>query len=285
VVGKPPQEDYFIGSALQEMMLPLLKFMHPAVSDLWAYPETGFHPLAVAAVRQRYPHEALKHALGLMGQGQLSLTKVMIVVDAGVNARDFACVSQAMWENLDAARGLHLLSPASQDTLDFTGPAMNTGSKLILLATRDGGKLLRTQPPADPPSADGVHRDILALRRIGPAVLVAQLGDAADKPAVREALATHPVTREYLLHVLVSADVPIADDRMVLWGWFTRFDPLADLHPARCELAGNRAVLHFPIAIDATWKSGYRQPVAFDGDVERRVAARWGEYGIGVRDR
>lgn len=76
------------------MTLPLLKMLRAGISDLWAYPETGFHPLAVAAVKQRYAREALKHALGVLGSGQLSLTKVLIVVDHDVDVRDFAAVSR-----------------------------------------------------------------------------------------------------------------------------------------------------------------------------------------------
>ena len=280
VVGKPPQEDYFIGEALQEMTLPLLKLVKPGIADLWAYPETGFHPLAVAAVRQRYGREALKHALGVLGEGQLSLTKVLIVVDHDVDVRDFSQVSGALWENLDPADGLHLLAPTAQDTLDFTGPAMNTGSRLILVATGRPSGPLRKRPPADPPAAGEVHRDILGLARLGEAVLVAQVRETCDREAVRQALAAHPVTGEYLFHVLVWPDVPLDDRRLALWGWFTRFDPLADLHPARREAAGNRMILHFPIAIDATWKEGYRKPVAFDPDRERQVEQRWGDYGI-----
>jgi len=280
VVGKPPQEDYYIGEAIQEMTLPLLKMTRPAVTDLWAYPETGFHPLAVASVRQRYRRETLKHALGVLGEGQLSLTKVLIVVDPDVNVRDFAAVSGAMWKHLDPAEGLHLLAPTAQDTLDFTGPAMNTGSRLILLAAGNGNPPLRTARPADPPAPGDIHADLLGLTRLGEAVLVAQVRDGGDCEAIRQALVAHPVCGQYLLHVLVSPDVPLDDPRMILWGWFTRFDPLADLHPARRETAGNRMILHFPIAIDATWKPGYRQPVAFDPDVERRVDANWDSYGI-----
>jgi len=66
----------------------------------------------------------------------------------------------------------------------------------------------------------------------------------------------------------------------MLWGWFTRFDPLRDLHPARREAVGNRLVLHAPLTIDATWKEGYRKPVAFDPDREQMVQDRWDEYGI-----
>ncbi len=282
VVGKPPQEDYYIGEAIQEMTLPLLKMIKPGISDLWAYPETGFHPLAVAAVRERYGHEALKHALGLLGEGQLSLTKVLIVTDCDVNVRDFSQVSRALWQNLDATEGVHLLSPTAQDTLDFTGPAMNTGSRLILLATKPTGRAPRNKPPADPPPAGEIHKDIIELTHIGEAVLVACVGETADTKAVRAALANHPVTREYLFHVLVSPDVPLDDPRLILWGWFTRFDPLTDLHPARREMAGNRMILHFPIAIDATWKPGYRQPVAFDPARAEQVDRNWDRYGINL---
>ena len=280
VVGRPPQEDYFIGEALQEMTLPWLKLIQPGLVDLWAYPETGFHPLAVAAVRQRYRGEALKHALAVLGQGQLSLTKVLIVVDEDVPARDFPAVSRALWQNFDPAECLHLLAPTAQDTLDFTGPAMNTGSRLILLATRQAGRPQRQAPPPAPPAPATVHRDILALSALGPAFLVAQVRQGGDRAAVRQALAANKLTQQYLFHVLVSPDVPLSDPRLVLWGWFTRFDPLADLHPARTEPAGNRMILHPPLAIDATWKTGYRQPVAFDPEKSRTVEANWGRYKI-----
>jgi 3-polyprenyl-4-hydroxybenzoate decarboxylase len=185
-----------------------------------------------------------------------------------------------MWANLTAAEGVHLIAPTAQDTLDFTGPAMNEGSRLILIATRGPRGPVRGQPPADRPEGEAVHSHVAGLARLGPAVLMAQVTDAADRSAVMQALAQHPVTREYLFHVLVSADVPLDDPRLMLWGWFTRFDPLADLHPARRRLEGNRVVLEFPIAIDATWKPGYRKPVALDPDREREVDGRWGEYGI-----
>lgn len=280
VVGKPPQEDYYIGEALQEMTLPLLKLIRPAISDLWAYPETGFHPLAIAAVKERYGHEALKHALGLMGEGQLSLTKTMVVVDHDVNVRDFKQVSHALWQTLDPRDGIHLLAPTAQDTLDFTGPSMNTGSKLILVGTRGDREPLRRQPPPTPPAPASVHPQIMAMVAVGEAFLIVQVPPEANKPVVREALAAHPVTRQYLFHVLVSPDVPLTDLRMILWGWFTRFDPLLDLHPAHREIAGNRLILQFPIAIDATWKPGYRQPVAFDPEHERRVNENWDRYGL-----
>jgi len=280
VVGKPPQEDYFIGEALQEMTLPLLKLIKPGIVDLWAYPETGFHPLAVAAVHERYPREALKHAMGLLGEGQLSLTKVLIVVDHDVDVRDFRAVSRAVWQNLDPTEGLYLLPHTAQDTLDFTGPAMNAGSRLILLATRRDDFQPRTSPPSAPPGPADVHAGILAMEALGEAMLMVQVAQGCDLDAVRDSLAAHPVTQEYLFHVLVGPDVPLDDSRLMLWGWFTRFDPIADLHPLRREQVGNELVMHPPIAIDATWKEGYRQPVAFDPDRAQYVEENWPRYGI-----
>lgn len=283
VVGKPVQEDFYLGEALQEMTLPLLKMIRPAVTDLWAYPETGFHALAVMAVNERYPKEALKHTLGMLGEGQVSLTKVMITVDSRVNVRDITAVSRALWRHLDATGGIHLIAPTAQDTLDFTGPAMNTGSRLILLAT-DAGRPLRGEPPRKVPSPADLHPAVRDTAALGPAFLMVQVEDGlTDIEPVRQALVQQAAARDYLFHIIVSADVPLDDRNLMLWGWFTRFDPLADLYPAGRRVVGNRLVFDFPIAIDARWKTGYPKPVAFDPDVERRVDRMW--HTLGLPDR
>lgn len=281
VVGKPIQEDFYLGEAIQEMTLPLLKIIRPAVVDLWAYPETGFHALAVMAVNERYPKEALKHTLGMLGEGQVSLTKVMITVDRRVNVRDMASVSRALWRHLDARTGIHLLAPTAQDTLDFTGPAMNTGSRLILMATDGGGTPLRGEPPGQVPEPGDVHPDVRDTAALGPAFLMVQVKDSCrDIEPLRQALLHHPAARDYLFHIILSADVPLTDRTLMLWGWFTRFDPLADLYPAGRTVSGNRLVFEFPIAIDARWKTGYPKPVEFDPDVEKRVDRMWKTLGL-----
>lgn len=275
VVGMPPQEDYYIGCAIQEMTLPILRLMHPGIQDLWAYPETGFHPLAVASVRERYKHEGLKQAFAILGQGQLSLTKILMIVgdDCG-NIRDFRNISNNIYRHLDAATGIHLISPTAQDTLDFTGPAMNEGSRLILQAI-DRGQPLRTTPPPPPPRAADVHPSIRQIVTLGDAFLIVQVGSDFDRGNIIEALKRNESSSKYQFHVLVSEDVDLNSQMMILWGWFTRFDPLKDIYPAGITLDGNRPVFQFPICIDATWKSGYRKPVAFDPEVVKRVNKKW----------
>src|SRR2546430_2898780 len=51
VVGKPRQEDFFIGDYLQSLLSPIFPLVMPGVRDLWSYGETGFHSLAAAVVR------------------------------------------------------------------------------------------------------------------------------------------------------------------------------------------------------------------------------------------
>lgn len=280
VVGKPVQEDYFIGQALQEIAVPMLKLVKPAILDLWAYPETGFHPLAVMAVQERYPREALKLTLGMLGEGQVSMTKVMITVGAGVAVRDIKAVSNALWRHL-TPEGVYLLSPTAQDTLDFTGPAMNTGSRLILVAAPGADGPLRLAPPPQPPAPADLHPGVCALASCGPAFLMIQVEEErGDLQALQAALARHESTRQYLFHVVVSSDVPLDDAILSLWGWFTRFDPVADIHAAGQRVQGNRLLLDFPLLIDARWKKGYPKPVGFDPHVVRRVDHRWRSYGI-----
>jgi hypothetical protein len=117
--------------------------------------------------------------------------------------------------------------------------------------------------------------------RFGPAFLLVQVDDGlGEVDALQQRLGEHPRTRPYLFHVLLSDDVDLKDPILTLWAWFTRFDPLADLYPARRELSGNRLLLQPPILIDARWKKGYPRPVVFDPAVEKRVMERWGEFGL-----
>ncbi|MCP4745784.1 MAG: UbiD family decarboxylase [Desulfobacteraceae bacterium] len=279
VVGKPVQEDYYIGEALQEITLPLLKLIKPSICDLWAYPETGFHPLAVMAVRQRYEHEDLKMTLAALGEGHLCMTKVMITVDENTAIRDIEAVSKAVWRYLKP-ENLHILAPTAQDTLDFTGPAMNTGSRLILLATKKG-QPVRSEPGPVAPHASELPEIVVNAAACGPAFLMLQVSDKLnDLGKIIHALQKHPRIKNFLFVVLVSQDVPLDDPVMRLWGWFTRFDPDKDIYPAGKRIQGNRLVFDFPLVIDARWKKGYPDPLEFDPEVAYRVDKNWASYGL-----
>jgi 4-hydroxybenzoate decarboxylase subunit C len=278
VVGKPPQEDKFMGEAVQEMFTGVLRVLHPEIRDLWAYFEAGFHNLLVVAVENRFAKEARKTALALMGTGQLSLTKVIVLVDAGVNPRDRAAVFGALARNFDPAEDLILVPGVPLDTLDFTSYTMNLGSKLVLDAQTKPGRapVAPLATVADPRAAD---ERIAAWRLAWGGMLVVQVEDGVDGRAVVEKLVRRPEHAAVKLVVAVSADVPLDDDEALLWGIFTRFDGARDVIPARTETRGAWLTCRGPLGIDATWKSGYPEPVANTRELVAKVDGWWGRSG------
>ncbi len=140
VVGKPPMEDKFLGDATQKILGPLVRLIHKEVTALWAYYEAGFHNLLVVAIEQRYQKEAMKTALGLMGTDQLSLTKCIVTVSAGVDPRDWDGVLREVRDHFDPHFDFVMIPKVPLDTLDFTSFTMNLGSKMIIDATRKPGR-------------------------------------------------------------------------------------------------------------------------------------------------
>lgn len=278
VVGKPPQEDMVLGNAVQEMFLPLLKVVRPEVRDAWAHYETGFHALFTVSMNPRYEKESIKTAFSILGEGQVALTKVCVVVRGDVDCRSARAVLGQMRRRFDPSRDVLIAHATSTDTLDFTGPRMNHGSKMILDLT---GPERDVPPPASLPDLASRHEGVLEQALVeGSALFVRARQGASGRKLLRallddEALALVPLV------VVVSADVALSEDVSWLWGSFTRFDPASDVMFRRSELKGAVPVHHGPMGIDATWKQGYPEPLEMPAEIVRRVDERWTEYGLG----
>lgn len=283
IVGKPPQEDRFLGEAFQAMFGPLLRLLHPELRGLWAYYEAGFLNLTVAAVAVRYPKEAMKAAFALLGQGQLSLHKVLVLVDASVDPRDFRAVLRAIGQHFDPREDFTLLPRTSLDTLDFTSFELHLGSKMVLDATGPAA------PPA-PPLEDRAHAAVAeAVRRL-PVTLSATIGSWSVWEDTLLAVQASGRGRELLKALLaedlgpiklvaaVSPDVDVHDQTDLLWGVFTRFDPARDVLFRSVELRGAWPLYEGPMGIDATFKPGYPEPVEMSEEVRALVDRRWREY-------
>lgn len=135
IVGKPPQEDRYMGDASQMVMGPLIRLIRPEVRDVWAYYEAGFHNLLVVSLEGRYTKEPIRTAMGILGEGQLGLSKVVVLVDKDVDARSFPAVLRAIRENFSARDNFLLIPRAPLDTLDFTSFKMHLGSRMVIDAT------------------------------------------------------------------------------------------------------------------------------------------------------
>ena len=281
VVGKPPQEDRYIGEAMQEVMGPLIRLIRPEVQDLWAYYEAGFHNLLVVGVQQRYGKEAVKSALGLLGEGQLSLTKCLVLVDSQVNVRDFHAVLQAVHQNFDPSEDFLLLPGTALDTLDFTSYTMNLGSKMVIDATRKpNARPLRKFVLTDHDLHALKEKDhrISGWRLWDETLLVVQVKNEGRK--VVEQLIRDAALEGVKIVAAVSQDVDLEDRESTLWGIFTRFDCARDVLFSGTHLVGSVVRYTGCLGIDATWKTGYPEPLEMTEEVREKVNARWKEYGI-----
>src|SRR3989475_6309703 len=137
VVGKPKQEDFFLGDYLQSLLSPLFPLVMPSVRDLWSYGETGFHSLAAAVVRERYTREALLAGFRILGEGQLALTKFLLLTNAPIDLHEFRCVLEHILARVNWQTDFLIISNTSMDTLDYTSGKVNRGSKAILMGLGD----------------------------------------------------------------------------------------------------------------------------------------------------
>jgi 4-hydroxy-3-polyprenylbenzoate decarboxylase len=274
VVGKPPQEDKYMGIAAGEMIGPLIKVINPNIVDVCAYVGAGFHNLLGVSLKERHPKEVLKTAMLLLGTGQLSLTKVMILVREDINPRRFDALLRELWFRFEPEERMLLLPVAPLDTLDFTSFTMHVGSKLVLDAT--GEPVTRAEPPRavnDPRTFD---QRIVKHKLLDGGFLVVVV--EREPREVLSKLIRWDNLGPVKFIVAVSPDVDLEDEENLHWGIFTRFDPARDMLFERMRFIGARPVYSGRIAIDATWKEGYPLPLVMDEEIVRKVDSRWQEY-------
>jgi UbiD family decarboxylase len=273
VVGKPRQEDFFLGDYLQELLSPLFPLVMPGVRDLWSYGETGYHSLGAAIVRERYKRESMASAFRILGEGQLSLTKFLLLTDSPVDLRDFKATLVHVLERAEFRTDLFVFANLSMDSLDYAGPRVNEGGKGVLLGC--GAK--KRELPREFHGA--VPSDVRDVRVFAPGCLVVSAASHAEDPRAASRLAAHEGFRDWPL-VVVSDDAARATRSSMnfLWTTFTRFDPATDIHAARVEHVHNHASHSPPIAIDARMKAWYPKELSCDEATARLVDRRWKEY-------
>jgi 4-hydroxy-3-polyprenylbenzoate decarboxylase len=135
VVGKPPQEDAWMGKAVERIFLPLMKLTVPELVDVNLPIEGVFHNLMIVSIRKSYPGQARKVMNAIWSLGQAMFTKCIIVVDEDVDVQDVADVTLKVLNNIDPERDIQFtLGPV--DSLDHAARLPNYGSKMGIDATR-----------------------------------------------------------------------------------------------------------------------------------------------------
>ncbi|MFO7301001.1 MAG: UbiD family decarboxylase [Acidobacteriota bacterium] len=274
VVGKPRQEDFYIGDLLQELLSPLFPLVMPTVEQLWSYGETGYHSLAAAVVKERYGREAMTSAFRILGEGQLSLTKFLLATDRAVDLKDFRTTLEHVLARTNPETDLYVFSNLSMDTLDYSGPEVNRGSKGVWLGL---GEPVRELPRSF--SASELPAGCRTVRVFSAGCLVVDGPSFEEERDAPARFASHPAFAGWPLVVLSDDAERAARSAMnFLWTTFTRFEPAADIHAAGTRVVRNHIAYTAPIVIDARMKPWYPAELTCRDDVAATVTRRWREY-------
>ncbi|PIE02417.1 MAG: 4-hydroxybenzoate decarboxylase [Acidobacteria bacterium] len=273
VVGRPPQEDHFIAIFLQELFAPLFPIVMKGVEDVFAYEESGVHSLAGAIVKERYHKEAFTACMRILGEGQLSLTKVLFATEAKLNLKEFRQLFIHILERCDFQTDLHVLSNISLDSLDYTGPEINRGSKALFLGLGEKRFELVNSQPDKQTLPDWIFESTLYC----PGVLVIRCAPYQADPQVGEKLTALEGLHAY--RVVIIHDHPkdcTSSDVDFIWNVFTRFEPAGDIY-ARKDIRRNHIAYQAPLIIDCRMKPGYPSTLIADKETVAQVDRIWND--------
>jgi 4-hydroxy-3-polyprenylbenzoate decarboxylase len=148
IVGIPPMEDFYMGSASVRLFLPIFKMNFPEIVDIALPAEGVFHNLVFVSIRKSYPMQAFKVMHGLWGMGQMMFAKYLVVVDEDVDVHNTGDVLFRLCANTDPERD-SIFTKGPADVLDHATTEIAVGSKLGIDATRKlpGEGFKRPWPP------------------------------------------------------------------------------------------------------------------------------------------
>lgn len=267
VVGRPRQEDYYIGDYLQKLLSPLFPLVMNGVRQLKTFGDTGFHSLAAAKVNNRYPREAFAAAMRILGEGQLSLTKFLIITDGDIDIEDFAALWEHVLERVNWKTDLFVFDNVSQDTLDYTGPSVNKGSKAVLMGL--GGDPVRGLPREFRGTLpDGCDKPEVFL----PGTLVLQCRSYESDPSLGPKVANNGGLEEWPVVILVDdSRAATVSMKEFLWTFFTRFEPAGDIHGNKTEVRRFHTRMSEPVVFDCRMKPWYTPVLEVDSETEKKV--------------
>ena len=283
VVGRPPQEDTSFGDIIHEITGPIIPTVLPGIHGVHAVDASGVHPLLLAIGSERYtpyddgqrPQELLTQANAVLGQGQLSLAKYLLIVNHGDNPdldiHDIPAFFRHLLSRIDWRRDLHFQTQTTIDTLDYSGSGLNQGSKVVMAAAGPVIRELATEIASDLSLPDGFHSPRVCL----PGVLAIEgptfepdrrLRDLAAGLSRADALKQFP-----LVVVVDDSEFTARSLNNFVWVSFTRSNPATDIDGTESFVEHKHWGCRGSLLIDARIKPHHAPPLVEDPDVTRRV--------------
>jgi len=286
VVGRPPQEDTSFGQLIHELTGPVIPSVIPGIHAVHAVDAAGVHPLLLAIGSERYlpyvdrrrPQELLTLANALLGQGQMSLAKYLLIAakedDPGLEIHDIPAFFRHLLQRFDPQRDLHFQTCTTIDTLDYSGSGLNEGSKLVIAAVGPPRRTLPTEIPAGLHLPDGFTDPRVCL----PGVLAVRGPGYRDADTLVERFCEQvpgdSVLNDFPLVVMVDdSEFTARNLNNFLWVTFTRSNPAADVYGVASFTRHKHWGCRGPLVIDARSKPHHAPPLVEDPQVTRRVDA------------
>jgi len=228
--------------------------------------------LAAAVVRERYAREALVAGFRILGEGQLALTKFLLLTDSPMDLRDFPRLLEHVLARVHWESDFFIFSNTSMDTLDYTSGKVNEGSKAILMGLGEPIRELPREFRSELPN--GVTRAEVFCA----GCLVLSGASYSDQPQQASRLAREPALEEWPMVVLHDDAGVAASTTDFLWSTWTRFEPAGDIYAAETKVIRHHLAYRAPIVIDARKKPTLPDELVVRDDIAKRVDQRWREY-------
>jgi 4-hydroxy-3-polyprenylbenzoate decarboxylase len=292
VVGRPPQEDTSFGAIIHEITGPIIPTVVHGVHAVHAVDAAGVHPLLLAIGSERYvpyaplrkPQELLTCASAILGQGQLSLAKFLLIIareDApDLDIHDIPRFLRHLLERIDWTNDVHFQTHTTIDTLDYSGQGFNEGSKVVLAAAGPPRRTLPTEVPgglrlpegfSDPRSClPGILTVNAPRYRVsdGPAEMESALRRFAEFYETGDPINTLP-----LIVLVDDSEFATKSLKNFLWVTFTRANPAVDIAGIGATTWQKHWGCRGALVIDARIKPHHAPPLVEDPAIARRVEA------------
>jgi len=288
IVGRPPQEDSNFGRLIHDITGSAVKESIPGVVAVNAVDDAGVHPLLLVKAHERYvpyeerrPRELLTHASRILGTGQLSLAKYLMICaqedSPELNVNDEKAFFTHLLERIDFASDLHFLTKTTMDTLDYSTAHINQGSKLIMAAAGMKKRHLNDELPQGFSLPDGFNHPRIILPGIvaleGPHFETYANGKTQIN-GLKSHLQDTAGMDSLPLFIIVDDTAFIATSfSNFLWVTFSRSNPSHDIYGLNERIQFKHWECKPPLIIDARIKPFHADPLVPDKQIAERVNA------------
>ena len=286
IVGKPPQEDFYLGRATERIFLPLLRTQLPEIVDMDMPVEGIFHNCVIVSLDKRYPMQSRRLMSALWGLGQMSFVKTIVTVDAEVNVHDYKEVAKLLLNKVDFTTDL-FFSEGVLDVLNHASDQRLHGSKLgIDLSTKiEGEPGYKKEAPvsansSELPSAEKVmaifkevqNCKVLELQAKRSVLLVAlnKTGPHQGKQFIQSFL-DHAEFSAIEIIIVLEGHVDIENISTVMWKFFNNLDPKRDFYFDAGRL-GIDVTQKFP---EEGYQQSWPEEIEMTAEIKTQVDKKW----------